>query len=309
MNSLFEQLKALDTEQINLSTSRIDQVNTLEMVRLMNAEDAKVAGYVQKKEKEIAEAIDVITSSFRNGGRLIYCGAGTSGRIAITDASECPPTFGVSPDMVTALIAGGKSAVFQAVEGAEDNPEAGAQDLDTISINHNDVVCGLAASGRTPYVAGALHKASSIVCRTILICCVPASQLPHEMNADIIIDIPVGPEVIAGSTRLKSGTAQKMVCNMLTTGSMILLGKTYGNIMVDLQLSNKKLVERARRVVMDITGLSYAQAVSALKECNGHVKTAILMGLTGLSAQESSILLNRNRGRISAAVESIHKRP
>jgi len=301
---LFSQLKKLDTEQRNASTKEIDLADSLEIARLINNEDKKVAVEVEKRLPEIAEAIDLIKEAFEVGGRLLYAGAGTSGRLGILDASECPPTFGSDPSQVVGLIAGGKDAVFEAQEGAEDFEENGREALHEIDLRSNDIVCGLAASGRTPYVHGALKEAREKGCHTIFVTTVPGSQI--TIDVDVLIDIPVGPEVIMGSTRMKSATAQKMVLNMLTTGAMIRLGKVYENVMVDLQLSNKKLKERSKRIIMMFTNLNYDGASELLKSAGGHVKTALLMGLGHLSRDEAQKKLAENNGFIRKALQEIN---
>ncbi|GDX64412.1 N-acetylmuramic acid 6-phosphate etherase [Chlorobiota bacterium] len=248
--------------------------------------------------------MDIITEQFKVGGRLFYVGAGTSGRLGIVDASECPPTFGTEPGMVQGIIAGGEKAIFKAQEGAEDSPEHGAQALIENNVNHKDVICGIAASGRTPFVRGALDKAISMGCHTILVTTNSREQL-HELgvNAETVIAPHVGPEVIAGSTRMKSGTAQKMILNMLTTASMIRLGKSYGNIMVDLQLTNAKLRERAKRIIMEIADVEYEKASAVLEAANGHVKTALVMLLADVDAQTATEKLLDADGFIKNALQ------
>lgn len=301
---LFSQLKKLDTEQRNASTLEIDLADSLEIARLINAEDQKVAKEVEKKLKEIAKAIDLVKEAFDAGGRLIYVGAGTSGRLGILDAAECPPTFGSDPGQVIGLIAGGKEAVFEAQEGAEDYEKNGREALREAKPNSDDIVCGLAASGRTPYVHGALKEAREKGCHTIFVTTVPGSQITIEV--DVLIDVPVGPEVIMGSTRMKSATAQKMVLNMLTTGANIRRGKVYENVMVDLQLSNQKLHERSKRIIMMFTDLDYEQAEESLKAAGGHVKTALVMVLGNLEREEAQQKLEENGGFIRKALQEIN---
>jgi len=301
---LFSQLKKLDTEQRNASTREIDLADSLEIARLINNEDKKVAFKVENKLPEIAQAIDLIKEAFEAGGRLIYAGAGTSGRLGILDAAECPPTFGSDPSQVVGLIAGGKDAVFEAQEGAEDFEENGRQALRKIKLNSKDVVCGLAASGRTPYVHGALKEAAQKGCHTIFVTTVPGSQI--TIDVDVLIDIPVGPEVIMGSTRMKSATAQKMVLNMLTTGAMIRGGKVYENVMVDLQLTNQKLEERSKRILMMFADLDYQQAKKLLDEAGGHVKTALLMTLGDIGRKEARNRLKENDGFIRKALKELN---
>lgn len=300
---LFNEISILSTEQVNPSTVDIDISSSLDIVKMINEEDKLVASAVEKVLPEIAESIEIVVESFKNGGRLIYVGAGTSGRLGIVDASECPPTFGTDPEMVQGLIAGGTSAIFKAVEGAEDNRELAIKDLQNINLNSNDVLCGLAASGRTPYVKGAIEYANNIFCKTIMISTVPITQLIDlGVSADKMICAVVGPEVIMGSTRMKSGTAQKMILNMLTTGSMIKLGKTFNNVMIDLQMSNDKLKERAKRILMMITGVDYETASKKLIEAKLHVKSAIVMILTDCSYEEAQVKLKKSDGLVKKAI-------
>ncbi len=304
MTSLFKEISNLATEQRNQKSSDIDLMSTMEILQLINSEDAMVANAVKDELLYIAQAVDIITEQFKVGGRLFYVGAGTSGRLGIVDASECPPTFGTDPEMVQGIIAGGEKAIFKAQEGAEDSPEHGAQALVVNNVNHKDVICGIAASGRTPFVRGALDKAISMGCHTILVTTNSREQL-HELgvNAEIVIAPQVGPEVIAGSTRMKSGTAQKMILNMLTTASMIRLGKSYGNIMVDLQLTNAKLRERAKRIIMEIADVEYEKASAVLEAANGHVKTALVMLLADVDAQTATEKLLDADGFIKNALQ------
>ncbi len=300
---LFEKLNYLATEQRNLDTMEIDVADSLEIARLINEQDKKVAEIVEQRLPVIAEAIDAISQSFSLQGRLLYYGAGTSGRLGVVDASECPPTFGSKPEQVQAFMAGGAQAMFVAQEGVEDSEEAGAGDVAKADAGVPDVVCGLAASGRTPYVIGALKEAKKRGCKTILVTTVPSEQLDY--HPDIVIDVPVGPEVVMGSTRMKSGTAQKMVLNMLTTGAMVRQGKVYENVMVDLQLSNKKLVERAKRIIIMFTQVDYDRASVLLKEADNHVKTALVMELGKTDKKEAEELLNRNQGFIRKAIKEL----
>lgn len=294
------ELDKIATEQRNPRTAHIDELSTLEMVTLINSEDHRVADAVQEVLPQIAAAVDLIAERLSSGGRLVYVGCGTSGRLGILDASECPPTYNVSPELVQGLIAGGFPAIFKAVEGAEDSRELGEEDLKKIAFNDRDVLCGLAASGRTPYVLGAMAYAKSIGASVIAVTCCKGSQI--DRAADIGIAPEPGPEVVTGSTRMKSGTAQKMVLNMLSTGAMIRMGKVYGNLMVDVQPSNEKLVRRCQRIVMQATGADEAQAVAALDASGYHCKTAIVMILCGVSAEEAGELLARAGGRIAGAV-------
>jgi N-acetylmuramic acid 6-phosphate etherase len=304
MTSLFKEISNLTTEQRNQRSSDIDLMSTIEILQLINSEDAMVANAVKDELLYIAQAVDIITEQFKVGGRMFYVGAGTSGRLGIVDASECPPTFGTDPEMVQGIIAGGEKAIFKAQEGAEDSPVHGAQALIENNVNHKDVICGIAASGRTPFVRGALDKAISMGCHTILVTTNSREQL-HELgvNAEIVIAPQVGPEVIAGSTRMKSGTAQKMILNMLTTASMIRLGKSYGNIMVDLQLTNAKLRERAKRIIMEIADVEYEKASAVLEAANGHVKTALVMLLADVDAQTATEKLLDADGFIKNALQ------
>jgi N-acetylmuramic acid 6-phosphate etherase len=298
---LFNQLKELLTEQRNPATMEIDLASAEEIVRLINREDAEVAGAVATRTGEIAQAIEAVKVSIEQGGRLLYFGAGTSGRLGVLDAAECPPTFGTKHETVQGFIAGGKEAMFVAQEGAEDHESNGIDDVDKIGVKPPDIVCGLAASGRTPYVHGALKEAADRGCKTIFVTTVPAEQV--EIGVDIMIDVPVGPEVIMGSTRMKSATAQKMVLNMITTGAMIRLGKVYENVMVDLMLTNNKLKERAKRIIMFLAEISYKEAETLLDEADGHVKTALMIALTGFDKEKCQKLLDENDGFIRKALE------
>ncbi len=304
MTSLFKEISNLATEQRNQRSSDIDLMSTMEILQLINSEDAMIADAIKEELPQIALAVDIITRQFKIGGRLLYVGAGTSGRLGIVDASECPPTFGTEPGMVQGIIAGGEKAIFKAQEGAEDSPEHGAQALIDVQVHKNDVICGIAASGRTPFVRGALDKAMSMGCHTILVTTNSREQL-HELgvNAEIVIAPHVGPEVIAGSTRMKSGTAQKMILNMLTTASMIRLGKSYGNIMVDLQLTNAKLRERAKRIIMEIADVDYDTASDTLDSAQGHVKTALVMLLADVDARTAQVKLQEADGFIKTALQ------
>ncbi len=299
---LFEQLQQLGTEQRNPRSMGIDLASAREIVDIINAEDQTVADAVATRSDEIAIAIDLVRDALAAGGRLIYTGAGTSGRIGVVDASECPPTYGSEPWQVVGVIAGGRAAIFEAQEGSEDSADDGADTMRDMKVGPNDVVCGLAASGRTPYVHGTLAHAQSVGAKTLFVCCVPASQVKLPIVPDVMIDVVVGPEVVMGSTRMKSGTAQKMVCNMITTGAFIRLGKVYENVMIDLMLTNKKLQERSRRIVMVLTGLDYDQASDVLDHAGGHVKTAMVMALTGTDATTARELLVENGGFVRKVV-------
>ncbi len=301
---LFNTLNKLDTEQRNPDTKEIDLADPLEIVQLMNNEDQKVAFHVEKRLNEIAESVELVSDSINLGGRLLYFGAGTSGRLGVLDAAECPPTFGTEPHQVQGFIAGGEDAMFVAQEGAEDSEEIGAKDFLNVNPTKVDVVCGLAASGRTPYVLGVIKKAQEMGIKTIFVTTVPKSQL--KVQADITIDVPVGPEVIMGSTRLKSGTAQKMVLNMITTGAFIRQGKVLENVMVDLKLTNEKLVERAKRIITTFGNVSYSESEKLLTESNGHVKTALVMSLGSLDREEAKSLLGKNDGFIRKALQNLN---
>ncbi|GAA0076399.1 N-acetylmuramic acid 6-phosphate etherase [Clostridium sp. CTA-5] len=301
MNKL--KLKNLITESRNEHTKDIDKVSTLEMVKKINNEDKKVAEAVQKELPQIAEAIDFIVQKMHKGGRLIYIGAGTSGRLGILDASECPPTYGVSEELVQAIIAGGKEAIFRAKEGAEDSKELAVEDLKNKNITENDTIVGLAASGRTPYVIGGIEYANKIGALTISVTCNANSEVAKE--AKISIAPVVGPEAITGSTRLKSGTAQKLVLNMISTGVMIKLGKVYGNLMVDLKSTNEKLVERAKGIVCEATGITMEEATKILNETDFDVKLSIFMILSKLNKEEAKIKLADNKGYIAEALKKI----
>ncbi len=306
-NDEFNYLSSLDTEQRNPESLHIDLARPLEIVTCINNQDKLVADAVAKKLPEIALAVEKTTECFKKGGRLFYAGSGTSGRIGIVDAAECPPTFGTDPEMVQGLIAGGPDAVFRAQEKVEDSPEEGKKAVQINNLGEHDVLCGLAASGRTPYVKGALEEAASRESLTIFICCVSAKQLRLNTNPDILIDVPVGPEVIMGSTRMKSATAQKMVCNMITTGSMIRLGKIYENVMVDLQLTNRKLEERARRILMLFSDVDYITAGKLLEKSGNHVKSALLMAVSGLGFDQATELLGRHNGFVRSALQEVHE--
>jgi N-acetylmuramic acid 6-phosphate etherase len=303
---LFKKLENLATESRNQDTMKIDLASAREIADLINAEDQKVAKQVALKNEVIAEVIELVSDAFHMGGRLLYFGAGTSGRLGVLDAAECPPTFGVSPEQVKGIIAGGEDAMFVAQEGAEDSEAFGAQAVDEAGVAIPDVVCGLAASGRTPYVHGAIKEAAKRGCKTILVTTVPAEQI--ELEVDYLIDVPVGPEVVMGSTRMKSGTAQKLVLNMISTGAMIRQGKVYENVMVDLMLTNEKLVERAKRIIMIFSGVDYDKADELLQQTDGHVKTALLMALGNLNVDASKKLLEENGGFVRKALLSLKEK-
>lgn len=296
-------LENLTTETRNQRTMHLDQMSVTELLTVMNEEDAKVASAVKEQIPNISKAVTAITDSLRRGGRLIYMGAGTSGRIGLLDAVECPPTFGTSPEMVVGLIAGGSNAFIKAVEGAEDREEFGVADLQSINLTAEDAVVGIAASGRTPYVIGGLEYARSVGAMTISLSCNKDAAI--SQHADITIEIENGPEVLTGSTRLKAGTSQKLVCNMLSTASMIGIGKVYGNLMVDVQLSNEKLVERAKRIIMEATSCDLPTAEKTLELADRKPKLAILMILTGCTYVEACEKLERSQGFIAPAVNEL----
>ena len=293
-------LSRLTTERRNPASAHIDSCTTLEMVTIMQQEDSKIASAIEKILPEIARAIDATSQRLENGGRLFYLGAGTSGRLGILDASECPPTYGTDPELVQGLIAGGIPAIFRAQEGAEDNPGLAVHDLKEHGFSAKDVLVGIAASGRTPYVIGGLKYARELGALTIALACSEHAEI--AALADIALTPVTGPEVVTGSTRMKAGTAQKLVLNMLSTGTMIKLGKVYGNLMVDVKASNKKLEERAIRIVMEGSGCKRTEAEKALKGADGHAKLAILTVVAGVSAGEGKALLERTSGHLAAAI-------
>ena len=300
-NSLFLELENLTTEQRNPKSQNIDALSTLKILKIINDEDNSVPAAVAKEIPYIAKAVELIIASLKNGGRLLYFGAGSSGRIGILDASECPPTYGTSPNMIQGHIAGGRKAMFRSQEGAEDLEKKGADDILAAKINKKDVVCGIAASNRTPYVIGAIKKAKKLGAATIYISC--NSRKYFDIKAvDIAICPEVGPEIIMGSTRMKSGTAQKLVLNMLTTTAMIKMGKVYENMMIDLQPTNKKLSERSKKTIMTITGVSYNEAEKILKESGGHVKTALVMIKAGVSLDVAKARLKKTGGFVRKAI-------
>lgn len=299
-SDLLSQLDTIISEGRNPDTLHIDEGSALDIVTLLNAEDHKVAPAIAAILPQVAAAVDVIVARLERGGRLIYTGAGTSGRLGILDAAECRPTFSVPDGLVVGLIAGGRTAIEHAVEGAEDNEQQGAADLDAIALQPDDVVVGLTASGRTPYVCGALSHARQHGAATIAIACTPDS--PVFTDAQLALCPVVGPEALTGSTRLKAGTAQKLLLNMLSTATMIRMGKTYQNLMVDVQASNQKLKARALRIVMQATGCGREQAEQALHAAGQQTKAAILMLLTHSSAEEAQAILDASAGRLSPAL-------
>lgn len=300
-NHLFHEISNLSTEQRNEKSKDIDFASTGEILKIINNEDKTVPTAVEKELPYIEKAVDKIVESMKKGGRLLYFGAGTSGRLGVVDASECPPTFGTKPEMVQGFIAGGEAAMFVAQEGAEDYEENGAKDVLEAKVNNNDVVCGIAASRRTPYVIGAVKKAKELGATTLYITCTPRDTFNID-EVDIPICPYVGPEVVMGSTRMKSGTAQKLVLNMLTTTAMVRLGKTYENMMIDLQMTNKKLVERAKRIVMTITGVDYEEATKYLEASNYHVKSALVMILAKVTFEEAKERLEKADGFVRRAI-------
>ena len=299
--NLLQTLSTLITEQRNPNSMHVDSLSALEIVQLMNQEDKQVPLAIEKCLPQIAQAVECIVAAFQQGGRLVYIGAGTSGRLGVLDASECPPTFGVSPEMVKGIIAGGERALRHPIEGAEDSKEQAVIDLQTIQFSSKDVLVGIAASGRTPYVIGALEYAKSLGSVTVSIASNPNSAMANIV--DIAIDTVVGPEVLTGSSRLKSGTAQKLVLNMLTTASMILMGKCYQNLMVDVQASNEKLKARAIRIVMQATDCDKALAEETLKLADQNAKLAIMMILSGLDRAQAEALLEKHQGKLQLALK------
>lgn len=296
------ELQKIATEQRNPNTMNIDTLSTLDMMKLINQEDHRVADAVGEVTDKIAQAVDVIAEKLAAGGRLIYCGAGTSGRLGILDAVECPPTYSTDPETVQALMAGGYGAIFKAVEGAEDSKELGVQDMQNIHFSQKDVLVGIAASGRTPYVRGCMEYAKQLGAPTVAVTCCPGSEL--DQFADIGIAPAPGPEVVTGSTRMKSGTAQKMVLNMLSTGAMIKLGKVYGNLMVDVKPSNEKLIRRCVTIVCSAAECTEAEATKALEDCDYRPKVAIVMVLRGVDAETACAMLQKAEGRIAKVLEA-----
>ena len=299
--NLLQTLSTLITEQRNPNSMHVDSLSALEIVQLMNEEDKQVPLAIEKCLPQIAQAVECIVAAFQQGGRLVYIGAGTSGRLGVLDASECPPTFGVSPEMVKGIIAGGERALRHPIEGAEDSKAQAVIDLQTIQFSSKDVLVGIAASGRTPYVIGALEYAKRLGSVTVSIASNPNSAMANIV--DIAIDTVVGPEVLTGSSRLKSGTAQKLVLNILTTASMILMGKCYQNLMVDVQASNEKLKARAIRIVMQATDCDKALAEETLKQADQNAKLAIMMILSGLDRAQAEALLEKHQGKLQLALK------
>ena len=304
MSKVFSELLAmLLTEQRNPVSQEIDLQTTDSILRIINSEDTRVALAVEKEIPYIAQAVDIIVDTFRKGGRLLYFGAGTSGRLGVVDAAECPPTFGTPPEMVVGLIAGDEAAMFKAQEGAEDSPENARRDIDAQNVSAKDVVCGIAASRRTPYVVAAVARARELGAKTLYVTTNPRSSF--DLDVDVAICPEVGPEVIMGSTRMKSGTAQKLVLNMLTTAAMVKLGKVYENMMVDLQLTNAKLVERSKRIISMVTGADYDTAAEFLEKSGGHVKTAIVMIANNMTIEEAKACLEKANGFVRVAIRKV----
>jgi N-acetylmuramic acid 6-phosphate etherase len=306
---LYKQLTLLTTEKLNPSSHGLDRLTTEGIIRLINKQDINVPIMVGKELKYITKSVELIVRAIKSGGRLIYIGAGTSGRLGVLDAAEIPPTYGTDPELVQAIIAGGKKAVFRSQEGSEDKHNEAIKSLKKLNLNKRDIVCGIAASFRTPFVAAGLEYAKKVGAKTIMITTNPRTILKEKNfsslrnNIDIAICPDVGPEVVMGSTRMKSGTAQKLVLNMLTTATMIRLGKVYGNMMVDLKMNSKKLEERAKRVLMNVTGIDYEKAEEMLKKADGHVKTAIVMIIKHTEKRKAQLLLKKTNGFVRNAIE------
>lgn len=295
------ELSSMQTETRNPETLNLDQMSVSEILAQMNKEDYRVPAAIETILPDIERAVNLIVASFKQGGRLIYAGAGTSGRLGVLDAAECVPTFGVSPEMVVGLIAGGEKAMVHAVEGAEDSLTLAVEDLKALGLNEHDTVVGIAASGRTPYVIGALQYAKEVKASTVSLSCnTNAAISPY---AEVALEVETGPEILTGSTRLKAGTAQKLVLNMLSTTSMIGVGKVYQNLMVDVQATNEKLVERSKQIIMEATGVNYDIAAKVFDEADQHVKTAIVMLLISQSKKEAKALLEQADGFVGRVVE------
>jgi len=300
-NQLFSEIEKLATEQRNPASMNLDELSTKDILELINREDAKVADAVGEQIPHIEKVCDRLASLLKNGGRLFYVGAGTSGRMGVIDAAECPPTFGTNPAMIQGIIAGGKEAVFRSQEGAEDDEKKGALEVSLQRVSDKDMVIGIAASKRTPFVLGALKKAHELGSSTVLLTTNPKTEVDHEYLFESICPV-VGPEVLMGSTRMKSAVAQKMVLTMITTTTMVLLGKVYENMMVDLQLTNKKLTERAKRIIMLATGCDYPKAAELLATSGNHVKTAIVMHKKNVSPDEAKKLVESADGFVKRAI-------
>lgn len=302
------ELKSLPTEQRNPDTINIDELDTLDMLKLINNEDKKVAFCVEKHLDKIAKAVDAVSERFAAGGRIIYCGAGTSGRMGFMDSAECPPTFGIDNDRVVSLIAGGSDAMLTAKEGAEDSPELCVEDLKAINFSKADVLVGIAASGRTPYVEGGLKYAKLLGAVTVSVTCNESEDCVINQLADYPIGIYAGPEAITGSTRMKAGTVQKMTLNMFSTSVMIKTGKVYSNLMVNVKTSNEKLVDRAKRIVKEITGVDDERISDAMLKTGNDTKLAIIMLLTDSTAEEADKLLKESNGHVKNAIKSIQNK-
>ena len=296
-------LENLDTEKRNINTMDLDDISTLEILEKINQEDKKVANCVETELEEIAKAVKFAVKSIKNSGRLIYIGAGTSGRLGILDASECPPTYGVPDDMVIGIMAGGDKAMRKAVEGAEDSKELAVKDLKDLELSHEDTLVGLAASGRTPYVIGGMEYAKSLGAKTVSISCVKDAKI--SKLADAAIEVVVGAEAVTGSTRMKAGTAQKMVLNMISTATMVKIGKVYQNLMVDVATTNEKLRVRALNIVREATGVSEEEARELLKASGYDVKVAIVMGIASVDASDAKNTLEQNSLNVSATIKSL----
>lgn len=301
-DNVYDELLNLVTEARNPDSENIDDKSTEEILHIISRQDHLIADVVKGQIPYIAQAVDILVKAFKAGGRLFYVGAGTSGRLGVLDASECPPTFGTDPQMIQGVIAGGEKALTRAQEGSEDKAHAGGDDLVARGLTNIDVVCGIAASFRTPYVLGAISKAREIGAKTIYITCNPRENV--NIDVDVAICAVVGPEILMGSTRLKAGTATKMILNMLTTTAMTGLGKVYGNMMVDLKMTSRKLEERSKRVVMMTTGVSYERASQLLQAADCHVKTAIVMELAGINKAEAQKRLEENDGFVRRAIQT-----
>lgn len=297
---VFNELENLITEARNPATFDIDSKSTLQILKLINAEDKKVPLAVEKQIPQIAKGVELIVQTIKKGGRLFYIGAGTSGRLGVLDAAECPPTFGTDPKMIRGIIAGGYKSLIRSREGVEDNLKAGGKDLQRAGLKKGDVLVGIAASKRTPYVLGALKYAKKVGAKTIFIFCNPIKGL--KVKPDVVISPVLGPEVVTGSTRMKAGTAQKLILNMLSTAAMIKIGKVYENLMVDLQAKSQKLKERSKRIIMQVTGVNYKQAEKYLRLSGGSVKTALVMILSNVDKREAEKRLKKAGGFVRKAV-------
>ena len=302
-DGVFDEIKNLITEARNPASEDIDSKSTEEILKIINTEDHTIPAIIEREIPYIAKAANIIVDAFKKGGRLFYVGAGTSGRLGVLDAAECPPTFGTNPEMIQGIIAGGERALVRAQEGSEDMAEKGASDLMDRGFTKKDIACGIAASYRTPYVLSAIKKARELGAKTIYVTCNPRTDA--KLDVDVAICPVVGPEVVMGSTRMKAGTATKLILNMLTTTAMIRLGKVYGNMMVDLQMNSRKLEERSKRTVMMVTGVDYKEASNVLKKSGGHVKTALVMILANVDANKARKRLEASDGFVRTAIENL----